>query len=104
MGLLTPNQQLFAKQMSRIVINEDESFSEAISSQEEDQSNLSHEFLLRAVNKMARSKNKTDQRFIDFFKTSQAWVYGAVFKDFRDLSLVSDAYDYDGTEVNADSR
>ena len=53
---------------------------------------------------MARSKNKTDQRFVDFFKASQAWVYGAVFKDFRDLSLVSDAYDYDGTEVNADSR
>ena len=47
-----------------------------------------------------------DQRFIDFFKTSQAWVYGAVFEDFRDLQVKSDddAYDgvNDGADLNAD--
>ena len=60
MGLLTPNQKLFANQMSRIVIDEDKFYSEENSSQEEYQSKITHAFLLRAIKRMARSKGIAD--------------------------------------------
>ena len=50
---------------------------------------------------MVRSKDKTDQRFIDFFKASQAWVHGAVFKDFTELKLDSDTDAFDDADINA---
>ena len=70
MGLLTPNQKMFAKQLSQIVIDEDQSDSEPGRFEDHEESNLNHAFLLKAVKKMVRSKDKADKRFIDLYKTS----------------------------------
>ena len=66
--------------MSHIVINEDKSSTEQDpSSYDEERKPIERKFLQNAVKKVARSKDKTDMRFIDLFRTSQAWRYGAVF-------------------------
>ena len=74
--------------MSHVVINEDQSSTEQEpSSYDEETKPIEQVFLHKAIDKIARSKDKTDKRFIDLFRTSQAWQYGAVFKDFRDLKV-----------------
>ena len=80
MGMLTPSQRLLVKEMKNIVINEDQSSSEQEpSSYDEERKPIERKFLQNAVKKVARSKKKTDMRFIDLFRTGQAWQYGAVF-------------------------
>ena len=88
MGILTPSQRLLVRKMSHIVINENQSSTEQEpSSFDEESKPIEKVFLQKAVKKLARSKDKTDMRFIDLYRTSQAWRYGANFKDFRDLKV-----------------
>ena len=80
MGMLTPSQRLIVREMSHIVINEDKSSTEQEpSSYDEETKPIERKILQNAVKKVARSKDKTDMRFVDLFRTSQAWMYGAVF-------------------------
>ena len=65
MGLLKPKQRLFVEKMSHIVINEDQSSTEKEpSSYDEESKPIEGKFLQKAVTKLARSKDKTDMRFI----------------------------------------
>ena len=71
MGILTPSQRLLVKKMSHIVINEDQSSTEQEpSSYDEETKPIEQVFLQKAVEKVARSKDKTDKRFIDLYRTS----------------------------------
>ena len=80
MGMLTPSQRLIVREMSHIVINEDKSSTEQEpSSYDEERKPIEGKFLQSAVKKVTRSKDKTDMQFIDLFRTSQAWRYGAVY-------------------------
>ena len=88
MGLLTQRQRLLVRRMSPIVINEnflDSSSDQEQGSYEEENKPIEKEFLQQAVKKIARSKDKTDQRFVDLFRTSQAQFYRITMKKFRDI-------------------
>ena len=86
MGVLTPSQRILVKKMSHIVIHEDQSSTEQEpSSYDEDSKPIERTFLQEAVFKVARSKDKTDMRFINLFRTSQAKRFGAISNDFRDI-------------------
>ena len=88
LGILTPSQRLIVRKMSHIIINEDQSSTEREpSSYDEETKPIEQKFLQKAVKKVARSKNKIDKQFIDLYRTSQAWRYGAIFKDFRDFKV-----------------
>ena len=74
--------------MSHIVINEDQSSTEQEpSSYEEENKPIEQIFLQKAVQKVARSKDKIDKRFIELYRTSQAYRYGVNHKDFRDFKV-----------------
>ena len=86
MGILTPSQRLLVRKMSQIVINEDQSSTEQDpSSYDEETKPIEQVFLQKAVEKVAKSKDKIDKRFIDLYRTSQAYRFGITYKDFRDF-------------------
>ena len=86
MGILTPRQRLLVKKMSHIVIHQDYSSTEQEpSSYDEESKPIEQKFLEKAVYNIAQSEDKTDIRFINLYRTSQAWRFGANFKDFQDL-------------------
>ena len=86
MGILTPSQRLIVRKMSHIVINEDQSSTEQEpSSYDEESKPIEQVFLKRAVEKVAQSKDKTDKRFIDLYRTNQAYRFGVNYKDFKDF-------------------
>ena len=86
LGVLKPSQRLFVKKMSHIVINEDQSSTEQEpSSYDEESKPIEQIFLQKAVEKIARSKEKNDKQFIDLYRTSQVWRYGVNYNDFRDF-------------------
>ena len=79
--------------MSHVVINEDQSSTEQKpSSYDEETKPIEQVFLHKAIDKIARSKDKTDKRFIDIYRTSQARRYGVIYNDFRDF-LVEEGAD-----------
>ena len=93
MGILTPKQRLLVKKMSHIVINDDQSSTEQEpSSYDEETKPIEKFFLQKAVEKVARSKDKIDKRFIDLYRTSQAFRYGVNLKDFKDLKVEDGSY------------
>ena len=73
LAILTPSQRLLVKKMSHIVIHEDHpSTEQEPSSYDEETKPIEQVFLQEAVLKVAGSKDKTDKRFMDIFRTSQA--------------------------------
>ena len=71
MGILTPSQRLLVKKMSHIIIHEDQSSTEQEpSSYDEESKPIEQVFLQKAILKVAKSKDKTDKRFIDIYRTS----------------------------------
>ena len=63
--------------MSHVVLNENQSSTEQEpSSYDEETKPIEKAFLQKAVQKVAKSKDKIDKRFIDLYRTSQAWRYG----------------------------
>ena len=86
MGLLTSRQRLFVQKMSHSVIKEDHSDPPEQSSVDEDKRKTAQKFLLQNVRRMVRSRDKTDQRFINIYRTRQALVSGVSigFKGFKE--------------------
>ena len=71
MGILTPSQRILVRKMSHLVINEDQSSTEQEpSSYDEENKLIEQNFLQKAVKKVARSKDKTDEKFINLYRTS----------------------------------
>ena len=64
------------------------------SSYDEENKLIEQVFLQKAVDKVAQSKDKTDKRFIDIYRASQARRYGINHKDFRDIK-VNEEFDLD---------
>ena len=99
MGILTPSQRLLVREMRHIVINEGQSSTEQEpSSYDEENKPIERNFLQEAVLKIAKSKNKTDMRFIDLYRTSQAKRYGVISNDFRDI-IHEDAIDLQSSQT-----
>ena len=78
-GLLTNKQRVFAEKMSRMVIEEDHSELSAEQASDAESSNNLKEteriFVEKAVRKMVRSQDKTDQRFVNLHRTGRALTH-----------------------------
>ena len=67
MGTLTADQSVFVDKMSRMIVRESTDFEETSSDEELGESKERKDFLLSS-NRLMKSSNKTDQRFMNIFK------------------------------------
>ena len=66
-GLLTRHQRLYVQKVSPLIIKES-SDSASASDNDTDQNTVTFEAFQRSLKAMAKSKNKTDKRFIDLHR------------------------------------
>ena len=69
-GLLTTKQRLFARQTSKVIVQESSDFLSNNSSDKEKDDLVSKVDLERSIKRLLRSRNITDQRFIDLHRIS----------------------------------
>ena len=88
LGLLKPQQRLFADELSQILINESSEFDESSrdSNVEDGQGRILDKAKGQAIEKLVRRKNKEDRRFINMTRVQHARRFGFKIR-FNGLSL-----------------
>ena len=71
-GLLTTKQRLFARQTSKVIVQESSDLlsNNSLSSDKEKDDLVSKVDLERSIKRLLRSRDITDQRFIDLYRIS----------------------------------
>ena len=87
-GLLSSRQLLFADEFSQVVVYESSQYDHETSS-DDGQGEVLDRAKVRAVKKMIRSKDQTDQRLIDMIRVQYAQQLGINLK-FKSLKLKSE--------------
>ena len=75
MGLMTPNQSLFASKTSQIYVKESSSPSDA-SDKGFEEHPVENIQIANSIKNLVKNKNKTDQRFIDLYRLRKANLCG----------------------------
>ena len=76
MGLLTPQQRLFTDEFSQVLMYESSNYDNQTDSSDDGQGKVQDKAKEMAIRKLIRSKNITDQRFIDMIRVKQAKHHG----------------------------